>query len=164
MQCHMKHLGQHCTWFLLVQCWPMFDRQLFWLKEPIQCCVYQARTILHMSIVYSMLSTYIWDNIAQENYWCNVGPDHIVICLLENNHIATMLSWSVRVNIALENYLYILTHSPQTNLRRKIICNVVWICLGQHCTRKSPVHLQKTNFMKKITHAMLYRPYWNKIA
>ena len=32
-----------------------------------------------------------------------------------------------------------LAHSPQTTLHRKIIFNVVWICLGQHCTRKLPV-------------------------
>ena len=40
-----------------------------------------------MNIEYSMLSKYVWDNIAQENYWCNVGPDHIVIYTLENNYI-----------------------------------------------------------------------------
>ena len=32
-----------------------------------------------------------------------------------------------------------LAHSPQTTLHRKIIFNVLWICLGQHCTRKLPV-------------------------
>ena len=46
-----------------------------------------------------------------------------------------IFSWSAWVNIVLKNYLYILAHSAQKNLRRKIIYNVVWICLGQHSTR-----------------------------
>ena len=32
-----------------------------------------------------MLSKYIWDNIAQENYLFNVGPKKIVIFSWENN-------------------------------------------------------------------------------
>ena len=42
---------------------------------------------LHMNIVYSVLSKYVWDNIAQENYWYNNGPDHIVIYSLKYNHM-----------------------------------------------------------------------------
>ena len=30
-----------------------------------------------------MLSKYVWDNIAQENYLCNIGPEHnfVLVCL-----------------------------------------------------------------------------------
>ena len=40
-----------------------------------------------MNTVYSMLSKYVWDNVAQENYWRSVDPDRIVIYSLENNDI-----------------------------------------------------------------------------
>ena len=87
VQCCLEPLEKHCTRLLPVQCWPMVNRQLFWVKEPIQCCNYQDGTTLHMNTVYSMLSKYVWDNVAQENYWCSVDPDRIVIYSLENNHI-----------------------------------------------------------------------------
>ena len=91
VQCCLKSLGQHCTRFLPVHCWPMVNRQLFWVKEPVQFCVYQPGTTLHMNIVNSMLFKYFRDNIAQENYRCYVGPDHIVIYSVENNHIQCCL-------------------------------------------------------------------------
>ena len=81
-----RELRQHWTGFFPVQYWPVVNRQLFWVKQPIECCVYQAGTTLHMNIVYSMLSKYVWDNIAQE-YWFNIAPDHIVIYSLENNYM-----------------------------------------------------------------------------
>ena len=115
----------------------MVNRQIFWVKEPIQYCDYQAGTTLHMSIVYSMLSKYVWDNIAQENYWCNVGPDHIVIYTLENNYIQCCFDLS-------ESTLHeTITCTFWPTARKQIcaenmICNVVWISLGQHCTRTSP--------------------------
>ena len=52
-----------------------------------------------------MLSKYVWDNITQENYWCNVGPDHIVIISQENSYIPTKLPWFALANIAQETYL-----------------------------------------------------------
>ena len=62
-----RELRQHWTGFFPVQCWPVVNRQ-------------------HMNIAYSMLSKYVWDNIAQE-YWFNIAPDHIVIYSLENNYM-----------------------------------------------------------------------------
>ena len=32
-----------------------------------------------------MLSKYVWDNIAQENYLCNIGPERTDVFLQENN-------------------------------------------------------------------------------
>ena len=32
-----------------------------------------------------MLSKYVWDNITQENYLCNVGPERAAMILKENN-------------------------------------------------------------------------------
>ena len=32
-----------------------------------------------------MLSKYVWDNIAQDNYLCNIGPERETMILKENN-------------------------------------------------------------------------------
>ena len=44
-----------------------------------------GRLLLHRKIVYSMLSKYVWDNIAQENYLYNIGPERAAMILKENN-------------------------------------------------------------------------------
>ena len=51
-----------------------------------------------------MLSKYNWDNIAQENYLRNVGPQCSDIVLQENNlgNSVLNLPWA---NIAQDNYL-----------------------------------------------------------
>ena len=66
---------QNCAKNLPVQCWPRFNKLLFLVKQTIQCCVYQAGKTLHRKIIYSFFSKYIWDNIAQENYMYNIGPE-----------------------------------------------------------------------------------------
>ena len=43
------------------------------------------RLLLHRKIVHSMLLKYIWKNIAQENYLCNIGPEYAAMMLKENN-------------------------------------------------------------------------------
>ena len=32
-----------------------------------------------------MLSKSVWDNVAQENYLCNIGPEDAAMILKENN-------------------------------------------------------------------------------
>ena len=44
-----------------------------------------GRLLLHRKIVHSMLLKYIWKNIAQENYLCNIGPEYAAMMLKENN-------------------------------------------------------------------------------
>ena len=39
----------------------------------------------HRNIVYAMLSKYVWDNIAQENYLCNIGLERTDMFSQENN-------------------------------------------------------------------------------
>ena len=41
----------------------------------MQCCIDHAGTALHRIIVQSMLSKHVGDNIALDNYLCNVGPE-----------------------------------------------------------------------------------------
>ena len=84
-----------------------------------------------------MLSKYGWDNITQENYWCNIGTVNIVIFSQENNHIQCCLDLpepTLHKKITCE----MLVHSLQTTLHRKVILNFVGIYLGQHCIRKCP--------------------------
>ena len=71
--------------------------------------------------VLSILSKYGWDNIAQKNYWSNVGPDHIF--LKENNHTLSTE----------KQYTY----------------NCVLIYLGQCCLRKLPVEFWPMFLRKK---------------
>ena len=44
-----------------------------------------GRLLLYRKIVHSMLPKYIWDNIAQEHYLCNIGPEYAAMILKENN-------------------------------------------------------------------------------
>ena len=44
-----------------------------------------GRLLLHRKIVYSMLSKYVSDNTAQENYLCNISPERAAMILKENN-------------------------------------------------------------------------------
>ena len=67
-----------------------------------------------------MLSKYDWDKIAQKNYWCNVGPDHIVIFLQENNHRQCCLDLPQPI-LHMKITSAMLARSPQTTLHRKII-------------------------------------------
>ena len=41
----------------------------------MQCCIDHAGTALDRNIVQSMFSKQVWDNIAMDNYLCNVGPE-----------------------------------------------------------------------------------------
>ena len=50
-----------------------------------------------------MLSIYVWDNIAQGNYLCNVGPERADTFSQENNLYNVV--WSACANIAQEAYL-----------------------------------------------------------
>ena len=43
------------------------------------------RLLLYRKILYSMLSKFVWDNIAKENYLCNIGPERATMILKENN-------------------------------------------------------------------------------
>ena len=51
------------------------------------------------------MSKYVWDNIAQENYLCNIGPERTDVFLQENTY-AMLLLWSAWANIAQNNYLH----------------------------------------------------------
>ena len=53
----------------------MFNNTYF--EEHLQTAA--SDNVGPQSTVKSMLSKYGWDNIAQEIYWCNVGPTHINI-------------------------------------------------------------------------------------
>ena len=61
--------------------------------------------LLHRKIVYSVLSKYVWDNIALENYLCNIGPERTAMILKENN-LHNFL-WSTWAKIAQNNNMYI---------------------------------------------------------
>ena len=47
--------------------------------------VHLRATLLYRKVVYSVLSKYVEDNITQENYLCNIGPDRAAMILKENN-------------------------------------------------------------------------------
>ena len=95
-------------------------------------------TTLHKDIVYSVMSKYVWDNIAQHSYWCNVGPDHIVMFSKENNHVKCYLDMP-EPTVHKKITCAILAHSSEITLHRKIIYNFVWMFLVQHYLRKLPV-------------------------
>ena len=44
-----------------------------------------GQLLLHRKIAYSVLSKHVRDNIAEENYLYNIGPDHAATILKENN-------------------------------------------------------------------------------
>ena len=44
-----------------------------------------GRLLLHRKIVTSMLSKFVSDNIAQDNYLCNIGHEGTAMILKENN-------------------------------------------------------------------------------
>ena len=63
----------------------------------MQCYVDHTETTLRRNIVLLMLFKYVWDNIAQENYFCNVGLERsdmfsfqifLVDCFLTRCNIA----------------------------------------------------------------------------
>ena len=74
-------------------------------------------TTLHKDIVYSVMSKYVWDNIAQHSFWCSVGPDHIVMFSKEKP--CEMLPWSAWANSAQENYLCNIGPQFRNNLTQK---------------------------------------------
>ena len=83
-------------------------------------------------LLLTMLSKYSWNNILQEIYWCNVGPDHIQKqplevfckkCVLKNFTLFTgkHLCWSLFL-IKLQSF------SPSTLLKRDSNTGVfLWI-------------------------------------
>ena len=67
----------------------------------------------------------------------------------------TMLSWSAWANIAQENYFFNIDPHPTNNRNTKIINSLIWIYLGQQCTRKLLVQcwprVHRQNFTGKAT-------------
>ena len=60
-----------------------------------------------------MLSKYVWENIAQENILCNVGPERADTFSQENNLYNVV--WSACANIAQENDLCNVEPQPKNN-------------------------------------------------
>ena len=84
-----------------------------------------------------MLSEYIWDNIAQVSYWCNVGPGHIVIFSQKNNLynvVSTMLE---------QHCIGILSsqccpNTSETTLHKKITCEQCWLKAHRYTFAEKP--------------------------
>ena len=100
--------------------------------------------------------------IAQKNYLCNVGQGHRDMSLQENKLCNGVLIWiclnqHCTIKLSLQCGLAMLTHSPQTNLQRDIICNLSGFCLSGPTVHKEISYLCKVNFgpepipPKKIT-------------
>ena len=104
------NVGQHFPKKLPAQYWLMIDRQHFLAKLHVRCCVYQAGTTLQMNTVYALLSKYVWDNIAQENYLHNVVPECADIFLQENRlqlQICVVACLLVGYNITKQPWLFL---------------------------------------------------------
>ena len=66
------------------------------LRKPIECGVDHAGTTLYRSIAWLVLSKYVWENIAEENYMCNIDPERTVLILQGNglyNVVLIYLCW-----------------------------------------------------------------------
>ena len=89
-------LGEHYTRKLPVQCWSTVHKQLSSGKKSIT------------------LSGSIWDNIAQENYLCNVGP-WLTDNVYEENNLYNVVS-----TMLIQHYIKILSNQcfPNTPVTR----------------------------------------------
>ena len=92
-----------------------------------------------------MLSKYVWENIAQK-FTCAMLAQSAKKRFRWKTTF-TMFSWSACINIAHKTTCAMLILSPRRTLQ---------LCLGQHCTRESPMQcLLMATFMRKITYTML---------
>ena len=158
-------LGPNCTWKSPVQCWPMANRQLLWEKKPMQYCIDHAGTALHRNIVQSMLSKHVWDNIAPDDYLCNVSPERtgtfsqeknlynvVLICMCQHctgNYLCNVDPYPMK-NFAGENNLQCYPNLCGPTLRNGIISKIL-------------AHSWQKTFLSKITYTMLYLPSWENI-
>ena len=122
----------------------------------------------HRNIVYAMLSKYVWDNIAQENYLCNIGLERTDMFFQENK-----LRNVVLVCLSQHCIKQLRTQCTKCWPTVHSLVSVVQIWLKQHWTKKllvqywpsSDSHLFVENSVvliclsqtlpKKITCAML---------
>ena len=65
----LSYVSQHCQWTMLCN-----------LNNVVS-----IRLEKHCIGIYSILSKYIWGNIAQENYFCNIGLEYTDMFLQEND-------------------------------------------------------------------------------
>ena len=84
-----------------------------------RCCQNTSETTFHKKITCAMLAQSIQSIFFQENKLCIRSSLDLTWPKLHKKITCAMLA-----------------HSPQKNSLKKIICNFVWIYLGQHCTRK----------------------------
>ena len=104
-----------------------------------------------------MLSKYVWDNIGQENYLCNVDLECTEMFSQENN--LYNLLWSAWVNIAQKNYLCNIDPQPmnnfaqENNLQRSV--DQCGPTLPKEVTCTILAHGWQTIFLSKITCTML---------
>ena len=135
------------------------------MQEPVEGCPRGIKTTLQKIFSCPILLKYIWDNIAQENYLCNVCPEGTEIDLQENN-LCNVVLHLTRPTLHKIVICAMLGLSPQSSqcclntsetmlyrtnclgnvdpehtesLHKKIIFSFVWIYLHQHWTRKLPV-------------------------
>ena len=68
-----------------------------------------AYGFFHRNIVYTMLPKYVWDNIAQENYLCIVGPECTDILSQENwlFQICLVACFLTRYNTTKQSWLFL---------------------------------------------------------
>ena len=83
----------------------------------------------------TLLSKYVWESIAQENYLCNVGPERADTFSQENNLILICLYQHCKRKLPSQRW----PTAQRTTLHRKIISNDVLINVGQYCARTLPV-------------------------
>ena len=80
-------------------------------------------------------------------YWCNVGPDHIVIFSKKNNIKCCL---GLPDKFAKKNNLQLHMDLSRPTLHNKITCGML--------------DDDQTTFLRKITYTMLCPPCWNNIA
>ena len=105
-----------------------------------QCFPNTSETTLHKINTCAMLAQSLQTCISQENNLCN--------CL--DLPVPTLYK---KVTCAMFAY------SPQTTLDRKVICNFVWICLGQYCISKLPAECYEKNNVYKAVLTMMGQHY-----
>ena len=66
-----------------------------------------------------MFYKYSWDNIAQENYWCNVGPERTDILSQENRlfQICLVACFLTGFNITEQSWLFLFNVGSGVHLR-----------------------------------------------
>ena len=134
----------------------------------MQCCIDHAGTALHRNIVYSMLSKHVWDNIALDNYLCNIGPER-TDTFSQEKCLSNVILICMCQHFTQESYLcnvdpYLMNNFAQEN-NLQCYPNLCGPTLRKGITFIILVHSWQKTFLSKITYAMLcLPPTWENIA